>query len=183
MIAAVAAGIRSVDKRARFSTHVSGITAVQPAQALAFFKAMKDGGFFPDELGFSFYPSSSDRPSQRLEAFQKTLAAVRGELGRPVFIAEFGYPAGQVREGPFSTWNHALEKYPLTPQGQAGLLRDLVAWGAGAGVSGIRPWAPDTPAPGWEPFALFGMEGTTASARPGLGAIADGLGSAARTAR
>ena len=175
MFAAVAAGIRSVDPGARFSTHVSGITAVLPAQAVAFYKAMKEGGFFPDELGFSFYPSSSDVPPHRLQVFQETLTAVHAELGRPVFIAEFGYPAETVREGGFSTWNHALEKYPLTPQGQADLLRDLVAWGSGAGVSGIRPWAPELTVPGWMPFALFGLEGKTAVARPGLGAIAEGL--------
>jgi hypothetical protein len=105
------------------------------------------------------------------------VTAVHTQLARPVFIAEFGYPPGTVREGAFSTWNYALSQYPLTPRGQADLLRDLVAWSSEAGVSGIRPWAPDLamPASGWVPFALFGPQGNTASARPGLRAIADGL--------
>jgi hypothetical protein len=175
MFASVAAGIRSVDPHARFSTHVSGITAVMPAQAIAFFKALRDGGYFPDELGFSFYPSSSPKPPQRFEAFKNTVMAVRAELDRPVFIAEFGYPAEPVREGAFATWNYPVDGYPITPQGQADLIRDLVAWGAGNGVSGIRPWAPEVPVPGWKPFSFFEHEGDKAVARPSLSAIADGL--------
>ena len=103
------------------------------------------------------------------------MTAVHNELGRPVFIAEFGYPAEILKVGPFLTWNHALEQYPLTPQGQANLMRDLVVWGSRAGVSGIRPWAPEVTAPHWLPFALFGVKNETAVARPSLDAIAEGL--------
>jgi len=177
MLAAVADGVRSVDAGARFSTHVSGMSAEIPTQASAFFQAMKDGGYSPDELGFSFYPSSSPQPADRLQAFQDTVTAVHSQLGRPVFIAEFGYPAETVTEGAFSTWNFALAQYPLTPQGQAALLRHLASWGSGAGVSGIRPWAPETAVPGWAPFSLFATQGNTATARPSLRAIADGLSS------
>jgi len=179
MLAAVADGVRSVDAGARFSTHVSGVSAEIPTQGAAFFQAMKDGGYSPDELGFSFYPSSSSQPADRLQAFRDTVSAVHSQLARPVFIAEFGYPAETVTEGPYSTWNFALTQYPLTPQGQAGLLNYLASWGPGAGISGIRPWAPEValPTPGWVPFALFAAQGNTATARPSLRAIADGLGS------
>ena len=44
------------------STHVSGISAVRPAQALAFYAAMQNGGFAVDELGVSYYPTSSQDP-------------------------------------------------------------------------------------------------------------------------
>ena len=50
MLAAVAEGVRSVDPQARFSTHISGVSSVLPGQAVAFYKAMKAGGFSPDEL-------------------------------------------------------------------------------------------------------------------------------------
>jgi len=175
MFAAAAAGIRSVDHDARFSTHVSGISAVLPAEGVAFYQAMREGGFDADELGFSFYPSSSDKPPHRLQAFQDTVTKVHSELKRPVFVAEFGYPAGTMTEGMFASWNHALEKYPLTDQGQADLLHDIAAWGLKSGLSGIRPWAPELAAPGWEPFALFRSQGKTITARPGLSAIAGGL--------
>ena len=82
ILAAVAEGIRSVDVHARFGTHVSGATAV-PAQAVAFYKAMSDGGFRVDELGVSYYPTSSAIPSDRLQAFKDMATALRCELGRP----------------------------------------------------------------------------------------------------
>jgi arabinogalactan endo-1,4-beta-galactosidase len=174
MLAAVAEGIRSIDPNARFSTHVSGITAVRPAQTVAFYKAMRDGGFAADELGVSYYPTSSSDPHDRLQAFKSTATAAQRELGRPVFVAEFGYPAGRIDRGPF-LWNDAVEGYPLSPDGQAAFVRDLVAWGEASGtLSGIRPWAPDLPVPGWGPMSFFQLSGMKAVARPVLDAIAEG---------
>jgi arabinogalactan endo-1,4-beta-galactosidase len=173
MLAATAEGIRSVEPKARFSTHVSGIAAMQPAVGLAFFKALRDGGFVPDELGFSYYPTSNKKPPDRLETFKNTVMAVHRELGRPVFIAEFGYPAGRM-EGAFD-WNAAVDNYPQDAEGQATFVRDLVAWGAQAGlVAGIRPWAPDLVF-GWGPMSLFTLSDKTAVARPSLDAIVEGL--------
>ena len=179
MFAAVAAGIRSVDPRARFSTHVSGITAIFPAQAVAFYEAMKQGGFFPDELGFSFYPSADlpsflPAPHDQLQAFEGTLARVHDKLGRPVFIAEFGYPAEKLTVGPFATWNHALEDTRSRRKGRPTCC-GIWSLGARSGVSGIRPWAPDVVAPHWLPFALFGPKNGTVAPRPSLDAIAEGL--------
>ncbi|MFZ0821240.1 MAG: FG-GAP-like repeat-containing protein [Candidatus Acidiferrales bacterium] len=173
ILAAVADGIRSVDPHARFSTHVSGMSSVLPGQTVAFFKAMRDGGFAADELGVSYYPTSSNSPRDRLQAFKEMSTAAQRELGRPVFIAEFGYPAATM--GGVFSWNVAVNGYPLTPEGQANFIRDLVAWGIGAGVlSGIRPWAPDLAAPGWAPMSFFALDGKTATARPALDSIADG---------
>ncbi len=173
LLAAVAEGIRSVDPHARFGTHVSGITSVLPAQAVAFYKAMRDGGFVADELGVSYYPTSSSHPADRLQAFKDMATAVHHALGRPVFIAEFGYPAAKMERG--FIWNDAVKGYPLNPEGQASLIRDLVAWGAGTGVmSGMRPWGPDLAGPGWGPMSFFALDGKTATARPALNAIAEG---------
>jgi hypothetical protein len=173
MLAAVAEGIRSVDPQARFSTHVSGITAVLPGQAVAFYKAMRDGGFDPAELGVSYYPTSSANPRDRLQAFKDMATAVRRELDRPVFVAEFGYPAGRIDRGPFM-WNDAVAGYPESPEGQAKFVRDLVTWGRSTGnLSGLRPWAPDLPVPGWGPMSFFELSGTSASARPVLDAVRD----------
>jgi arabinogalactan endo-1,4-beta-galactosidase len=170
ILAAVAAGVRSVDPRARFSTHVSGVSATQPKLATAFFKAMREGGYSPDELGVSYYPTSSSNPKDRMQAFKDMATQVRRELGKPVFIAEFGYPAGTM-SGMFS-WNDAVAGYPQTPEGQANFVRDLVAWGTSEKVlSGIRPWAPDLAAPGWAPMSLFEREGKVVKPRPALDAF------------
>jgi len=174
MLAAVADGVRAVDPQARFSTHISGISAVLPAQAVAFYKAMKRGGFQADELGVSFYPTSSASPKDRLQAFKETATALHQELGRPVFIAEFAYPAAQMH-GMFN-WNDAVLGYPLSPQGQADFIRGLVAWGVHTGVlSGIRPWAPDIAGPGWGPMSMFERNRKTAVARPALSGIQNAL--------
>jgi len=167
MLAAVAEGVRSVDPQARFSTHISGVSSVMPTQAVAFYKAMKAGGFSPEELGMSYYPTSSAQPPDRLRAFKETATALRRELNRPVFVTEFGYPAAKMEKG--FIWNDPVQGYPQTPEGQATFIRDLVAWGRETGVlSGIRPWAPDLPAPGWGPMSFFELDGKTAVARPAL---------------
>jgi hypothetical protein len=171
VFAAVASGIRSIDPRARFSTHVSGISATQPEFTAAFFSAMKDGGFLVDEAGVSYYPTSSRMPADRLQAFKDMAIAVKRAIGRPVFIAEFGYPSATMN-GPFS-WNDAVPGYPLSPDGQAKFVRDLVAWGSAEGaLSGIRPWAPDLVMPGWSPMSLFKRNGATVTALPVLDAFA-----------
>lgn len=170
MLAAVACGIRSVDPKARFSTHVSGIAATESEFAVAFFKAMKAGGFSADELGVSYYPTSSAFPKDRLQAFKDMAKLAQRELGRPVFIAEFGYPAAKM-EGMFA-WNDMVAGYPLTPAGQADFLRDLIAWGKRERVlSGIRPWAPDLPLAVWAPMSLFEREGRVVRPRPALNAL------------
>ena len=139
LLAAVAEGIRSADPQARFSTHISGVSSTSPVMAIAFFQAMKRGGFAADELGASYYPTSSRFPKDRLQAFKDMAAAAQHALGRPVFIAEFGYPAA-IMHGVFS-WNGAVPGYPQTPEGQAAFLCDLVAWGKREKVlSAIRPW-------------------------------------------
>ena len=165
LLAAVAEGVRSVDPRAKFSTHISGISATRPAQAVAFFQAMRKGGYSPDELGLSYYPSSTGGP---LTAFQETVTELHEKLGRPVFVAEFGYPSRPMDAGPFRSWSHALAGYPLTPEGQAALVRDLAAWGRAHGLSGMRPWAPDLVGPGWAPMAWFTNGAKGALANPVL---------------
>ena len=169
IFAAVAQGIESVDENARFSTHVSPLILTSPAQAIAFFKTLKKHGYFPDELGFSFYPTSS---TDSLKAFKETALAVHREFGRPIFIAEYGYPAGEMT-GQFS-WNASEENYPLTPEGQAAFTNDLIDWGVETGIlSGIRPWGPDLTEPGWEPMSLFSQKGKTAIAKPVLSTFVD----------
>ena len=132
---------------------------------------MKDGGFLVDEAGVSYYPTSSRMPADRLQAFKDMAIAVKRAIGRPVFIAEFGYPSATMN-GPFS-WNDAVPGYPLSPDGQAKFVRDLVAWGSAEGaLSGIRPWAPDLVMPGWSPMSLFKRNGATVTALPVLDAFA-----------
>lgn len=172
LLAAVADGIRSVDPKARFATHMS--QSLSPTFALAFYKAMADGGFAPDRIGFSYYPTATDFPD-RAKRFRDTVIAVQDHFGRPVFIAEVAYPAGPTPEGPYATWTTPIPKYPVSEDGQAAFLRDLTSWAVASGAAGIRPWGPELFVPGWKGFALFDADkGTPAPARKGLAAFAEG---------
>lgn len=85
--AAAARQILATGVQARFSTHVSGITSTQPAMAVAFFKAMKEGGFPVDELLLSTWP-------------QRHSASSAARCSSP----SFGYPAAGpciARVGPY----------------------------------------------------------------------------------
>jgi hypothetical protein len=135
---------------------------------------MIDGGFSPDQIGFSFYPSASTGPG-RVAAFKDTVSQVHEKFARPVFIAEFAYPAGVTTTGLYATWSNAVANYPIGEEGQFAMLRDLAAWGPSAGVSGIRPWAPDLFGAGWEGFALFAPAGAVAKARKGIDGVREGV--------
>jgi len=170
MMAAVADGIRSVDPDAKFSTHTT-TSLSNTAVNVAFYKAMREAGFDVDQIGLSYYPTISQNS---LPVLKETAATLQRELGRRVFIAEYGFPAAHIA-GQFA-WNAPQEGYQQTDAGQAAFTRDLTAWGVRSGVlSGIRPWAPDFTDPVWSSMALFELAGKTANARPALNAIAEGL--------
>lgn len=78
-------------------------------------------------------------------------AAFRATFSRPVFVAEFAY-------------------------GAAANTGAYASWGATGALSGIRCWAPEVYAPGWEGFAIFdGSGGVPFKNRPALDSIANGI--------
>lgn len=173
LFAATVDGIRSVDPKARFSTHLSGVAAPRKKFSLAFWRSMKKHGYLPDELGVSFYPTNSGNPPNRLEQFKETTAALTKEFNRKLFVAEYSYPAATMHG--IYAWNNIVDGYPQTVEGQSNFLRDLARWGAETGhLSGVRPWAPDF-AGMWTPMSLFDAEGKLLTARPGLSAMQEGV--------
>ncbi len=152
LLGAVADGIRDVDPKARFATHMS--QSLSATYALAFYDAMALGGFSPDEFGFSYYPSATNGPD-RAARFKDTVVQVQDHFKKPAFIAEVAYPAGPTTGGIYDTWTNAIPAYPIGEEGQAAFVRDLASWAKASGVSGIRYWAPELFAPGWQGFALF----------------------------
>ncbi len=172
LLAAAARGVRSVDAGAKFSTHLAGIGVQDATFPVAFWTAMNDAGYAPDQLGTSLYPTAGDSGDRR--AILLDVASTLWSLfGKQTFVAEFGYPSG-VMAAPYA-WNNAQAGYPQTPDGQFGYLRDLVVMAVDAGtVGGIRPWAADycIASGGWEPMSFFTAEG---SAKPALDAVEEGL--------
>jgi arabinogalactan endo-1,4-beta-galactosidase len=172
LLAAVANGVRSVDRAARFSTHLANIAVQDASSPVAFWQAMHQAGYRPDQFGTSLYPTNGD-PGDRRAVFLEIAGALRRRFGKRLFFAEFGYPSGLM--GPPFAWNNAQVGYPQTPDGQFRYLRDLVAMAVQSGaVGGIRPWGPDycLAGGGWAPMSLFTEEGV---AKPALDAIEDGL--------
>lgn len=171
IFAAVAAGVRSVDPHARFSTHTSTTAFYFPELLSDFWQSMSDAGIDFDELGVSYYPTAT---GGSLATFQATATLLKERYGKKVFIAEAGYPSGTM--GPPFAWNSPLVEYPQDQDGEYRFYRDLTAWGATSGVlSGIRPWAPDYSLGGWQPMSFFTPEGNVAKAEPALRGIQDGL--------
>jgi arabinogalactan endo-1,4-beta-galactosidase len=172
LLAAVAQGVRSVDRTARFSTHLASIAVQDASLHLAFWEAMSQAGYRPDQFGTSLYPTNGD-PGDRREVFLDIASALRRRFGRQLFFAEFGYPSGLMAR-PFA-WNTTQAGYPQTPDGQFRYLRDLVVRAVESGaVGGIRPWGPDycLASGGWTPMSLFNEDGV---AKPALTAVQHGL--------
>jgi hypothetical protein len=172
LLAAVADGVRSVDRAARFSTHLASIAVQGAATHTAFWETMNQAGYHPAQFGTSLYPTNGD-PGDRRAVFLGIASALRQRFGKRLFFAEFGYPSGPM--GPPFPWNNAQPGYPQTPDGQFRYLRDLAAMSAASGaVAGIRPWAPDycLASGGWEPMSLFTEEG---AAKPALDAVQQAL--------
>ena len=53
--------------------------------------------------------------------------------------------------------------YPQSPEGQAALYADVIAWGKAHGVAGIRYWAPDFE--GWYAMAMFDFQSKKGAAK------------------
>jgi arabinogalactan endo-1,4-beta-galactosidase len=172
LLAAVAQGVRSVDRTARFSTHLASIAVQDATFPIAFWEAMDQAGYHPNQFGTSLYPTNGD-PGDRRAVFLGIADALRQRFGKQTFFAEFGYPSGLM--GPPFAWNNTQAGYPQTPDGQFRYLRDLVIQSVEAGaIGGVRPWGPDycLVSGGWTPMSLFTEDGV---AKPALAAIEDGL--------
>jgi len=80
------------------------------------------------------YPGSATFPLRRKRPAQRPFNYLRAQVGRivealhkPVLICETGYPAAANFGGQFAEWNLPTEGYPLSDDGQAQWIADLVA--------------------------------------------------------
>jgi arabinogalactan endo-1,4-beta-galactosidase len=168
LIRAAVAGVREADADARFMLHIA--TSWDPDFTVDFYKAMAELGVDYDYVGLSLYPSAFGLAAY--DRFCETLDRLNGEVGKPVILAETAYPAAPPTGGPFGDWRRALPGYPLTPEGQAYWLADLLAGMrrrkdvVGVYVFGPDFWFSDEI---WGPFALFDEEGRVRPAMASFG--------------
>ena len=172
LMTAFTQGIESVDKTAKFTTHTTW--AHNTDYTLAFAEGLLRSGFKLDCMGLSYYPSADKDAQGRYSCVKDTITRLNKELGLESFIAEYAYPASQP-EGPYNQWCNSITGYDLTPDGQAGFLRDFLIWGLENNVCGIRPWAPELAVAGWEAFAIFEGGDHNLVARPALTAFNEAL--------
>jgi hypothetical protein len=179
LIAAARDGIRSVDRNAKFSTHISDFAQSTPAIQLAFWEVAKDNGYLPDQLGTPYYPTDGKTtagPLDKFQWFKDTATALRQKYDRRLFIAEYGYPSATMP--PPYPFNDPVPGYQQDEAGQHAFTRDLVAWGVKSGhLAGLRPWATDyCTNSGWQPMSWFDVKGSATTPKPVLHATSDVVG-------
>jgi len=163
LLAAAAEGIRSVDARAKFSTHIGQTGMRSPEVALAFWRTVRDAaGYVPDEIGSSYYPTLGRTffgADDMFQWFKDLATGVHNEFDRRVFIGEYGHPSAPMSNPTYGNlFNDPVPGYTISEQGQHDFTRDLISWGVETSLlSGIRPWAPDycLVSPGWQPMSFF----------------------------
>lgn len=129
-------------------------------KSLWWFRHVREAGLDYDIIGLSYYPDWHGG----LANYRRTLAALAEEFQIPIMVVEAGYPWKTAKK-----WTEkANMDWPLTPEGQAQFLRDVVQAvreiprGLGCGV---WYWHPESiPLPGhyaWEhgTCALFDERG------------------------
>jgi arabinogalactan endo-1,4-beta-galactosidase len=181
VLAAMADGIRKVDPKARVMTHLGGLAAQSPELLVGIYEAFEVKGFKTEALGTSFYPTAFQyfpiNPGvDRWVLYKQAAELAMKRLRKPLYVAEFGYAAGPMNYGAMN-WANPVAGYPISPDGQAAFMRDFVTWGVrNATLAGVRYWAPDFVASGWQGMALFDAPvNGVATARPGLSAVRDAL--------
>jgi arabinogalactan endo-1,4-beta-galactosidase len=160
-------GVRQVDPDALILLHIAQSYA--PSFVRAYFRSMQDLGVEFDIAGLSLYPSAFG-PTV-IEGFCQSIELLGSELGLPVIIPEFAYPADPPTGSLFASWYNDLPGYPLTPEGQAQWLADFFeAMRAHPNVIGAYYFSPTYYWSGdlWGSFSLFDQEGR---AYPAIGAF------------
>lgn len=159
MMAAVAAGIRTVDPGAKVSVHIA--TAIADTYSVVkYYGTLIENSFTPDEAGISFYPSTPGPWRDQMKRLKEIVTSLYARFGLKTFIAEYAYPSKPMTEGEFKNWNKKTKGYDHSEADQSRLLRDIIAWGKDNGLSGIRPFAPDLNGH-WEPMSLFNHDTST----------------------
>jgi len=102
--------------------------------------------------GLSYYPSSWGQLGY--EQFEVTIDRLDSELGLPVVIPEYAYPADDRWVG----WNDQVDDYTLTEEGQAAFVRDLkTRVRTDPRIEGAVYWSPEEAlaSADWSVMSLF----------------------------
>lgn len=157
-------GVLKAQPRAKFIVHLAQWNNVD--YCLDFWREMVAAGVKVDIPGLSYFPSSAKDPVQRPFSYlQAQVAKIANELKAPVLICETGYPASEGFGGQFSDWKYVAEGYPLSDDGQAKWLTELVGVVRNdSRFAGVFYFSPEWYDGGlWDAFALFDSDGVARS--------------------
>lgn len=166
ILKAAQAGVLKAQPKAKFILHLSQWNSAD--YCISFWQAMLGAGVKLDIPGLSYYPSSAKEPAQRrFDYLQAQVGKIVEALHKPVLICETGYPATANFGGQFAAWNLPCEGYPLSDDGQAKWIGDMIALvRRDPNFAGVFYWSPEWYDGGlWDAFALFDAHGI---ARPGV---------------
>jgi arabinogalactan endo-1,4-beta-galactosidase len=165
LIKAASEGVRSVDPTSQFILHIAHYWDFN--FSYAFFTTMIHNDVPLDYLGLSFYPSSGiynitkayqgigNGTLSQLK-FKETTEGLSNAIGKPLIISEYAYPSSSLIFGPFGSFNHAVEGYPLTKPGQKAWLKDFLQWADNHSfIAGTFYFSPEFYRVIWGPFSLF----------------------------
>jgi arabinogalactan endo-1,4-beta-galactosidase len=168
-------GVQAADPTSQFILHIAHWW--DSTFSSAFFATMLDSGIPLGFLGLSFYPSSgiynitlafqgigNGTLSQQL--FRQTVHLLNDTFSLPLIISEYAYPSTSLILGQFSSFNHPVDGFPLTKQGQKAWLRDFLQWTADTPcIAGTFYFSPEFHRIIWCPFSLFTFFG---NAKPAI---------------
>lgn len=168
-------GVKSVDSSSQFLLHITHWWDYNFSKE--FFQYMIDSGVPLDYLGFSFYPSSGiynlteilqgkGNGTRSHQLFKETMRNVYDTLQKNIIICEFAYPSSNIILGPFSWFNHEVDGYPLTKDGQNKWVTDFLTWCyQEISIKGMFYFSPEFYVFIWSPLSFFSYFG---SAKPAL---------------
>ena len=158
-------GIRAVDPTSMFVLHIAHWWDYN--FSYGFFSTMIQHDVPLDYLGLSFYPSSGiydigeamynhRNATRSQQLFFTNTERLSTRCARPIIVSEYAYPSSSLIIGMFSSFNHAVEGYPLTFQGQQDWLRDFLLWcHEQPFIAGTYYFSPEFYLYLWAPMALF----------------------------
>ncbi len=164
ILKAAEVGVLKAQPKAKFILHLSQWNNVD--YCIPFWQAMREAKVQLDYPGLSYFPTSAKTPEQRsIRYLRSQVEKIVKALHKPVMICETGYPATAHFGGQFAEWNLAADGYPLSDDGQARWIADLVAViRHDPNFAGVFYWSPEWYDGGlWDAFALFDANGATRS--------------------
>ena len=126
------------EREIRIAVHYTNVK--DPVEVRSRAAALERAGIDYDILALSYYPFW-DGPAENV---QQLVSALRERYGREVVIAETSYcytdEDGDGFANSVSGRGDIPEGYPATVQGQASMLRDVIAAASAAGTAGVFYW-------------------------------------------